>query len=192
MWRWRIQTTDHITQIKPGSSYLPLEFEDHFFQAIRLARALCVLVVEPAGNGDLDLDAALAAAPRAPAPGDPCDIMDSGALMVGAAAPDTHCRYASSSYGDVVRGFAWGSNVVTSTAGQGYTELYSDTSSAAAIVAGAAVVAQALALQATGAPMRPDTLRFELNDTGTDSASSADQIGRMPNLRAFADKLGLP
>ena len=175
--------------------YFPVEYQDHYFQAMRLARALCVLVIEPAGNGDSKLDGLLASAPPTLAAGDPCPIEDSGALVVGAVNPTSHGRMTGSNYGTIVRAFAWGSDVSTLTgdaSGTGYTPLYDGTSSASAIVAGAAVVAQALARSALGTTLPPDDLRDLLYNTGTKSVAPAtDEIGRMPNLRRVARKLGL-
>jgi hypothetical protein len=114
---------------------------------------------------------------------------DSGAIMVGAAqaTPSEAYRMTTSNYGDRVNCFAWGNLVTTTTdSANGYTAAFSGTSSASAIVAGAAIVAQGLAEQNLGYRFGSFQLRDLLIRTGTVPNNRASQkIGVMPNLQAF-------
>ncbi|ADG74116.1 peptidase S8 and S53 subtilisin kexin sedolisin [Cellulomonas flavigena DSM 20109] len=174
----------------------PVELIEESFEAIRLASALGVVVVEAAGNGANDLDDVVdAAGRRVLAPAHP-DFRDSGAIVVGAASSTVpHARMGFSSFGARVDCFAWGENVdTTSSTAAGATTLYttgfSGTSSASPIVAGAALSVQGVAQAAGGGRLSPAQVRAVLSDpaTGTASVSPAsDLIGVMPNLRAIIE-----
>lgn len=113
--------------------------------------------------------------------------------MVGAAtAGREHARIAGSNFGRRVDCYAWGEWVATTGDGADsrettrFTERFSGTSAATAIIAGAAVVAQGIAKAHRGAPLSPEALRDLFRDpaSGTPSAKPAeDRIGVMPDLR---------
>jgi serine protease len=186
--------------------YWPVEAEQAIFDSIRLATALGIVVVEAAGNGHettggedladcvesgkhiLDRD-----------PGNP-DFRDSGAIMVGAASSLLpHARVQFSNYGARVDCYAWGEWVTTTdtdddastTGASTYHFAFGRTSSAAAIIAGAAVAVQGVANHTPGyGRLAPYPLRALLSDpaNGTPSADPAvDRIGVMPDLKEIVD-----
>ncbi len=110
----------------------------------------------------------------------------------------------SSSFGTRVNCYGWGRNVVTCgygflDAGTGpndeYTDLFSGTSSATPIVAGAGAILQGMLEANTGVRLSPQQMRLLLSNpaTGTPQGGGvAGNIGVMPNLRAIIDDtLGL-
>lgn len=177
--------------------WMAVEWWPDDFAAIRYATSRGILVVEAAGNGAQDLDAALydahPAAPHGPFPAwwsNPFrrGALDSGAILVGAGAPPqgTHgrdlwgpdrSRLDYSCYGSAVDAQGWGWEVTT--AGwygdlQGgphetrwYTDGFGGTSAAAPIVAGALACVQG-ALSAVRHPrLSPAQARGLLRATGS-------------------------
>lgn len=177
---------------------LPVELESANFAGIRLATALGIVVIEAAGNGSVSLTSRVNNLGKHIFDlSNKNEYEDSGAIMVGAADPlgnQAH-RLPTSNYGDRVDCFAWGSLVTTTTDatdpvedpdGDGYTSSFQGTSSASAIVAGAAIVAQGIAEQNLGYRLGGFQLRDLLKRTGTHPVSPPNQeIGVMPNLQAF-------
>ena len=111
----------------------PVEIDDHWFDAIRLAAGNGIVVIEPAGNGDFDvnndrigrdLDQLEVDWPDAPAwrslnrKSSPL-FLDSGAIVVSACTPEvtftgtvpTHRRMEWATYGSRIDCFAWGDKV---------------------------------------------------------------------------------
>jgi serine protease len=126
------------------------------FDATLAATKNGFVVVAAAGNGAVNLDAATCNKKFDKSQG------DSGAIMVGAGAPfiegyTARSRLLFSSYGSRVDVQGWGRNVFTlgygdlhndsdlRNANRNYTYTFSGTSSASAIVAGAAVLVQSYA-----------------------------------------------
>ncbi len=177
----------------------PIELTPSEYDAIRLVSALGVAVVEPAANGGVDFDTHGTAKPRLGAKSG----LDSGALMVGAAFPSNFKPLSSSGHGARVDFFAAGDGVVTAgsdsptpspTDFTAYTKLFGKTSAAAAIVAGAALLAQGHYAAGTGGGrLTPLQLRGVLKVGGTPSLNGAavDRIGVMPNLKSVFGALGL-
>jgi subtilisin family serine protease len=171
----------------------PLEGYPPWFDAIAHATALGVVVIEPAGNGGVDLDGAA------------CDgwfdraTRDSGAIVVGAGNPNTRARLGLSAYGSRVDVQGWGSGV-TSTGyrdlfdpgdvRQRYTGLFGGTSGASAIVAGVAASVQGAVLADGAAPLEPDEMRDLLVATGTPQ-TGAGHIGPLPSITAALAGLGI-
>jgi serine protease len=126
----------------------PIELLDDAFQAIRLASALGIAVVEAGGNGTNDLDVVRNFAGQQVLNAASSDFRDSGAIVVGAASSAApHTRRNSSSFGPRVDCYAWGENVDTTssnTAGSQtlYTTTFNGTSSASPIITGAALAVQ--------------------------------------------------
>ncbi len=155
----------------PHGSLMPAEVYDAEFEAIRLAVALGVVVVEAAGEGGYDLDwYQNGAEQRVLAPGGE-GFRDSGAILVaGATSAVPHERTAGSNYGGRVDCHACAEF------------------GAAAIVAEVAAATQGMAAASRGYRFAPDQLREVLRAQGTRSADpAADRIGLMPDLRRIID-----
>jgi len=182
----------------------PVEAMDAVFQAIRLATALGMVVIEPTGNGlrrtgnDLDL---FVDCKRGNIFNRSFDSFhDSGAIVVAAASSDIpHTRINYSNYGSRIDCFACGENVVTagfSPRSSGldtnkYSDKFSGTSSAAAIIAGAAIAVQSIMEAKCGSRLGPAQMRDMLSNElyGTASFDSKiDRIGAMPDLKKIIDQ----
>ena len=104
-----------------NADLVPIEWEAASYTAIQTAVGLGIIVVEAAGNGSQNLDAAIFNTGHAPF----LAANDSGAIIVGAGAvpggSDTdRSRLGFTSYGSTVDLQGWGENVVTT----GYGDLY--------------------------------------------------------------------
>ena len=174
----------------------PTEIDPADLDAIRLASALGVIVVEAAGNGNYHLDRV-----RDPADGrtfrrGDSRFVDSGAIFVGASMSALpHDRAPFSNFGSRVDCYAWGEGVTT--AGYGdlvsgddhktyYTNTFSGTSSAAPVIAGAAALVQTLHKKHAGTSLRPGAMRALLSNPATgvrQGPNVGGHIGVMPDLR---------
>jgi len=184
---------------------LPIEFDEGVFEAIRLATDQGITVIEAAGNGDIylrtgiDLDnferGGIQVFNRSAK-----NFMDSGAVLVGAATASVpHLRMRYSNYGNRVDCYAWGERVVTAgcfpnSSGpllDTVTQKFCGTSSAAAIVCGAAIAVQSICEENLGFRLSPRELRDILSNEsyGTSSANGTkiDRIGVMPDLKKILD-----
>ena len=170
----------------------PVEIADATYDAIRLATAIGIVVVEAGCNGGFDLDAYTNLA------GEKIfdrGFRDSGAIMVGAgSSASPHTRLDFSNFGNRIDCYAWGEKVdTTSTNAAGtsntcYTPDFGGTSAASPIVSGAALIVQGLAEAAFGYRFSPPALREMLITGGTPSATpTTDKIGVMPDLRAIVN-----
>jgi len=174
----------------------PIEWYDPWFAVIETAVANGFVVVETAGNGNVNLDQAS------------CEgkfertVRDSGAIIVGAGgSPSSGLdreRKADSTYGRRVDLQAWGDSVAT-TGWIGdlymnpddptnpdfwYTGTFAGTSSAGAIVAGAVANLQGIAVALLGTPLTSSQLRTLLVETGSPQlGNTAEHIGPRPDLR---------
>jgi serine protease len=157
-----------------------------------------ITVVEAAGNAQYDLDVH----PDAQVLG-----LDSGAIVVGSAqrtviklpAPH-HARFSRSNFGGRVNCYAWGEGVVTPAWKSGYPntpgilnlcdDQFGDTSAAAAIIAGVALVVQGIRAKRGRPPLSASQLRAILSNPalGTPCAPG-DLIGVMPDLGKIAPTL---
>jgi hypothetical protein len=177
------------------SDYGPMEWYQSTYDAIKTSTAAGRIVVEAAGNGSVNLDAA------------GChnlfkrSVRDSGAIIVGAGAPPAYSqtdrsRLYYSTYGSRVDLQGWGFNVATTGYGdlqaggpnRFYTAIFSGTSSASPIVAGAAALLSSIAQQ-RGHLMTSAWIRATLVATGSPQLSAAgypasQKIGPRPNLKA--------
>jgi len=184
----------------------PAELDNLAFTAIRLASGNGIIVVEAAGNGSLNL----ATFPML----DRTNVLfeDSGAILVGGGTSTVpHGRAGSTNYGARIDCYAWAENVATASSAdrpdhgeldrngmsavagtldtQRYTKLFGGTSAAAAIVAGATVLVQAIYQLAVppawpaGQRLSPKLMRGLLKAFASSTeAVAGSQIGRMPNL----------
>lgn len=175
------------------------EWEPATYDAVVAATSAGIIVVEAAGNGDRDLDAACNGKPF------PRGKPDSGAIMVGAggAGPQqgADCQPARtlldfSNFGTRVTAQGWGECVVTTGFGdlQGgaekiqYTAQFGGTSGASPIVTGAAAALSSIAKE-RGRVLTPTEVRDLLVSTGQAQACTGGKIGPLPDLRAAITKL---
>jgi len=183
-------------QLTPAgeTSPFPIEVLDAEFDAIRLASALGIVVVEAAGNGSNDLDAYTNGAAQNILDRGSVDFRDSGAIMVGAASSTSpHTPMYFTNFGSRVDCYAWGEDVDTCTSNSsGGTTLYrgdfNGTSSASPIITGAAVSLQGIAEANLGYRFSPWQMRDILSNPANGTPSNnpaADEIGSMPDLRAI-------
>jgi serine protease len=181
--------------------FAPVEADPAVFDVIALTVAKGVVVVEPAGNGGLDLDG--------PAVDGWFDrsVRDSGAIIVGGGVSPTGPFEVRSwfpgggSFGERVDVQGWYDSVVTATTDeygpdwadlflpdgdsrQAYTSLFGGTSGAAPMVAAVAAIANSVAWELWGEPWDPMELRAALVSTGTPQAEGDEfHIGPQPDLR---------
>ncbi len=176
----------------PGpSDYVPMEWNQASFDAIRQLGDLGIVVVETGGNGGYDLDspAMLGRFNRA--------NRDSEAIVVGAGDSVTHAPLWFTSHGSRIDLQGYGNNLVTTGSngdlqgpGPGekdirYTSSFDGTSGAGPVVAGS-VAAVLSYLKATGQPpLDADQLVGLLRSTGTPQTSpELGQIGPLPDIPA--------
>ncbi len=179
-------------------SLLPTETDAADFDAIRLAAAHGIIVVEAGGNGGMDLDTwtfmGATVLNRTSA-----SFRDSGSIMVGAAlSPLPHDRANFSNFGTRIDCYGWGENVTS--AGYGdltpagtpdnstYTAVFNGTSSASPIITGAALIVQGSYEAASGTRLSPTQMRTLLSNPATGTAQGgtvAGNIGVMPNLQSI-------
>jgi serine protease len=179
--------------------WVPCEADDHIYPVIRLATALGVVVIEPAGSSDVDLSAVVDKAGlhildttlRG-------EFRDSGAIVVGGAtstAPHTHLA-AFSAHGPRIDCYGWAENVASCDSNIGgsttlYTNTFNGTSAASAIVAGAVLLIQGM-LEAAGQPryspaaMR-EVLRDVANGTPVTPYGGGAATRAIPDLRKIAE-----
>jgi len=192
----------------PPVQVLPAETDPADLDAIRLATALGIIVIEVAGNGNLNLDNWPNEAGHNVLNRASDEFIDSGAIVVGSArsavsgTPDGHKRYDTSNFGSRVDCYAWGENVVTTgygnrnpgpdtTAINGYKSDFGETSGAAPIIAGAAAIVQGKHKSVAETVLSPGQMRALLSNpaTGTpQDGGAAEPIGVMPDLRAIINE----
>ncbi len=171
--------------------YLPMEFWPDNFDVIRALTDQGLIVVEAAGNGQMDLD-------------DPLyqglfdrQQRDSGAIMVGATNGGQLDPAWFTNHGTRVDLSGWGYNVVTCGYGdlQGgpetewYTQQFAGTSSASPIVTGAVASLRGMVSAEYGFALDASLARQILRDTGTPTAGP-QLIGPRPDLVAAWDLAG--
>ncbi len=203
------------SELHPGTGdFVAMQFFPDVFTAIRAAVNKGVVVVEAAGNGNQNFDAAKYNGTGLQ--------KDSGAIVVGAGVPPSNridfngfgsafprysflgvprSRIFFSNFGKIVNLQGWGWHVTSTGYGdaQGgtihrqYTFRFSGTSSASPIVTGSAVCLQGAARKKLGRVLTPDEIRRILIQSGTPQESgpgvpvSKNHIGPQPDLsRAVA------
>lgn len=185
--------------------YGPVELVDANHEAIRLATALGMVVVEAGGNGTnnggtpaVDLDTWQNAAGRRVLwrnAGNP-DFRDSGAILVAAASSSVpHTRLAYSTFGARMDCYGWGENIDTLSSNDTgattlYTGFFGGTSGASPIVAGAALCLQGVCEANQQFRLSPRQMRAILSDpvhNTPPAAAETTAMGVMPNLRALID-----
>ncbi|MEZ0447202.1 S8 family serine peptidase [Cellulomonas sp. ICMP 17802] len=176
----------------------PVELDRAVQRAIRFVALFGVAVVEPAGNGHLDLDDSPAFAHLNPASG---TFVDSRAVVVGAGRPagehnELWERAADfSNFGARVDCFGPGLFVrAPGTAPDTYVD-FSGTSAASAVVAGVAAAVQGMSTADAGQVLDVIDLRRVLSDPALGTTIPDGRpagIGPMPDLRAIALSRGWP
>jgi serine protease len=201
----------------------PIEIVDHWFDAVRLVVGNGMVVVEAAGNGyfdqynnkigrnldELALDWTDAPPWRSLNRNSP-SFLDSGAIMVSACGsavipPASHRRLPYACYGSRVDCYAWGENVFTAAGwndvtgpspgdyNSWYTDNFGGTSSASAIIAGAALLVQQMHKQTRGWCLTPAQVRLLLSDptSGVQIINTTGETlrGVMPDLARVAAKI---
>ncbi|MEU2038996.1 S8 family serine peptidase [Nocardia niwae] len=193
--------------------YIAVEWWPDDAAAIRYAVGKGLIVVEAGGNGGEDLDDTLYDTRptefpdtwRNPLRGGEAD---SGAIIVGAGAPPpgfhgrdhgpARSRLSFSNYGERVDVQGWGLEVTTTGYGdlQGgpdedlwYTDVFSGTSSASPIVAGAVTSFQGMSAAAAGRKT-PAEVRARLRGTGSPQTDAPERpasqrIGNLPDLKSM-------
>jgi hypothetical protein len=183
-------------QIEITNTNIPVEAEQALFDAIRdFGTARDIIVIEPAGNGGVDLDQFYNPPPPSTGWG------DSGAIMVAAATVldsrlggggPPRSRRGDFNYGMRIDCYAWGEGIITRQEGAN-TMSFGHSSGASAMLAGIALVLQGIRKANTGTSYSPEELRSILRNwrNGTVSANSKetaadwnrDLIGVMPDLK---------
>jgi hypothetical protein len=192
-----------LQAIDADGRLVPIEMYPSVRDAIRSAVDAGIVVVEPAGNGGLDL-ATLTDLPWLAGRG---HALDSGAIMVAAGGAGTDQaatadlrRVPASNYGARVDLQGYGAGVVTSGYGdaggsgdRAYTACFDGTSSAAATVAAAVADLQSASVARDGRPLAPAAARDLLAATGRPQASADDGvIGPRPDVAAAVTALAAP
>jgi len=184
-----------------GDIFTPVEVSPAEFDAISMAVAKGIVVIEPAGNGACDLD-------------DPMwdgwfdrQERDSGAIIVGGGASplsgyEPRTWYPNGScYGDRIDVQAWFDNIITASASDGaprftdlfypdedgrqaYTAYFGGTSGASPMIAAIAAAVNGVMIEQRGEPMSPMDLRATMVSSGHPQPDAAIYpIGPQPDLR---------
>ncbi len=175
-------------QVAVSNQLLPVEYYQGSFDAILTATAAGIIVVEPAGNGSINLDD--------PAYNDIFDrtFRDSGAIMVAAGQSTQRTPWIDTNYGSRIDVHGWGQNVTTTGYGnlfngghndhnRYYTATFNGTSSASPIVAGAVAIIQSIATDLNLPVLDPSCMRDLLVSTGTNQTGDlTKKIGPLPDL----------
>lgn len=182
-----------------------IETDPEEFAAIEYATTAGLTVVEGAGNGSVDLSD--------PATYWPYEMNlaqhDSGSILVGGSQGANHQKISFSNCGSPVRSYAWAQGVVTTAYPYGgstgpyywtptgtndppnddnnayFTNRFGGTSSATAMVAGAAALVQSYTKSVTGQPTRylmPLKMREALVSTGVSQSGAGCTIGKQPRI----------
>jgi hypothetical protein len=179
-------------------TWMPMETAPADFEIIRLATALGIVVIEAAGNGGRDLDVfqqQMSGGKFVLSRTHPGDFKESGAIMVGGSTwLYPYVRWVdagsgqASCFGSRVDCFAWAEHVMTCMTffGWDFYDYFGGTSSASAIVAGAALLVQGVVQASPASRLGPGQMRALLSDPDLNTRSAnypVDRIGVMPNLK---------
>lgn len=175
----------------PNGAYVPAEYDQLVWDLTKTATDKGVVVVAAAGNGAVNLDDGLYDTYNARG--------DSGAIIVGAGTSTTnHDTHSASTFGTRVDVQAWGENVFSTGYGdiqfandvhQYYTDSFSGTSSATAIIGGCVTVLQSYYYSLTNSYMTSVEMRDLLIDTGIPQVNMSSPIGPFPNLEKAMDQI---
>ncbi len=175
--------------------YIAMEYWNDIFDAINAASAAGVIVVQAAGNGEMNLDHSRY--------NDRFNriVRNSGALMVGAGDSASHAPLCFTNHGSRLDVQGWGENVTTAGYGspasfrvngiddnQWYTTTFNGTSSATPVVAGAVAAIQGVQIENNNSVLDWAEIANLLKTTGTPQ-TGVNTIGPLPNLRAAIGSL---
>jgi len=194
---------DGIVLIEVGAFFpgttggaVPVELDPAVQRAIRFVGLFGVTVIEPAGNGAVDLDSSPALAHLNPASP---TFVDSRAVVVGAGQPfgelDGWERAPFSSFGARVDCFGPGEFVRAPDAAPDTYLDFRGTSSASAVVAGVAASIQGMSTADAGQALDVVEMRRLLSDPDLGTTIPDDHqgaVGSMPDLRKIALSRGWP
>jgi serine protease len=166
--------------------YVPMEYKSDCYDAIVLATAKGIIVVEAAGNGQMNLDDTIYQNVFDPSQ------HNSGAIMVAADGAGDGIPACFTNYGRRINFFAWGDGVISSGYGdlynpgnhnRLYTATFGGTSSASPIVAGTIALIQAIRKR-SGRPLwaAADFIHYIHGTPQTSNIVKA--IGIQPDLKA--------
>ncbi|KAK0741562.1 peptidase S8/S53 domain-containing protein [Schizothecium vesticola] len=186
-----------------GSRQSPIEVYERDFQALRLATALGITVIEAGGNGGHDLDNPISVnglPPRRSLNRNHADFRDSGAIVVGGSTKEVPHRRRegtggdneATNFGNRIDAYSWFEGIVTTAfsaqSNAAYQDGFGGTSGASPIVAGVAAVIQSMVQANLGFKISPLQMRRLIIMSGTSTANPAfDKLGLMPNLRGLID-----
>jgi hypothetical protein len=187
-----LETQGYVTPASQNA--WPVEIHPAVHDVIRMATALGICVIEPAGNGNAymragnDLDQFDCKELKSLNPAN-THFDDSGAIIVGASTSDCpHRPTRFTNYGKRVNCFAWGENVYVP--GRQKTALpvkhnFGGTSSASAMIAGAAIAIQGIMESNYRKRLSPNQLRSLFSDRrfATTALDNSRHIGLMPDLK---------
>ncbi len=181
------------TGTPPGTQFglMPSEWRRDVYDATVFAVGNLITVVAAAGNGSQNLDDPIYAQGN----GGHWPFLpqnDSGAIIVGAGSAGGRSALWFTNYGATVDLQGWGESVMTTGYGNAfstfgpdlfYTSNFGGTSGASPIVAGSAVLLQAMVKAETGGILTPAQIKQFLRNNGTPQ-NGAQQIGPLPNVLA--------
>ena len=175
-----------------GDDFMPIDIYQSIWDIIKTATDAGIIVVEAAGNGGVNLNNSEYDDFR--------NRGDNGVIRVGAGTRKGRNKLWFSNYGSMVDVQAWGEKVVTTGPIENiihnggvhatYSDDFSGTSSATAIVAAAAISLQSFAKDQFGDVLSPKQVKEILISTAT-SQGSGGHIGPLPNLEKAFKKLVL-
>jgi hypothetical protein len=179
-----------LLEIQGGGG--PIERTFAIFEAIKVATAKGIIVVEAAGNGGHDLDTLIdERGLRGLARSIPSEFRNSGAILVGGCRGLVPHTRLGSCFGSRIDCYAWAESVWTTGHPDPVTPTsyfnFSGTSSAAAIIAGVCALVQHAQRSLIGSgtsTLRPAEMQriVSAEANGTRSLLISDAIGVMPDL----------
>lgn len=170
-----------------NNRFAPVELKQHIWDQVRLMTARQIIVIEAAGNSGVNLNVLTVSTIRP-------RFLDehSGAILVSAcqrppvssltsSAPPPLQRFASSNFGLRIDCCAWGQSIMTLQAGNNANfGLFGNTSGAAAIIAGVALLIQGIVWANLGRRLNVSGMHRMLT-----MGTAAANIGVMPDLKVI-------
>jgi len=182
-------------------NFFPVETAPTLNSLIRMATEKGIIVIEAAGNGNLNLDSYQNRFGKKILNRNDDAFVDTGAIMVGACTSRSNARIPISNFGSRVDCCAWGNRVGTASTVTtidngnqgpefkfGYMNDFDGTSSASAIIAGVALTIQSILVKNGRKPFGPAKMRQVLSSfSARPDDDTDDRIGTMPDLRKIIE-----